>query len=308
MIGPAVSSPSFCKNETLVSELLQAFPEAHLNSDGRILKGDDLVGFLQGYQSIIVGTDPLTEEVISQLPDLKFVSKYGVGLDNVDEQALLARGIGLGWSGGVNRRSVSEMALSFLIGLCRNLYFTSHKLKAGEWDKRGGFQLTGKTVGIIGCGFVGEDLIRLLQPFECNILINDILDKSQICKKFGVRQVDLAELLKESDVISLHVPLTSDTRNMVNGEFLEAMQSHAFLVNTSRGPVVDERALAAALKQGLIAGAAIDVYQVEPATDLEFLSLPNLVCTPHIGGNAKEAVLAMGRSAIEHLRAWAAKR
>ncbi|MCB1170852.1 MAG: phosphoglycerate dehydrogenase, partial [Leptospiraceae bacterium] len=288
-----MSSPSFCKNETLVSELLESFPEAHLNREGHILKGDELAEFLQGYEAIIVGTDPLDEAVISQLSELKFVSKYGVGLDNVDQEALRARGIGLGWSGGVNRRSVSEMALSFMIGLCRNLYFTSQKLKSGQWDKQGGFQLSGKTVGIIGCGFVGEDLIRLLQPFECNILINDILDKSQICKKFGVRQVDLAELLKESDVISLHVPLTSDTRNMVNGEFLEAMQSHAFLVNTSRGPVVDERALAAALKQGLIAGAAIDVYQVEPATDLEFLSLPNLVCTPHIGGNAKEAVLAM---------------
>ena len=189
------------------------------------------------------------------------------------------------------------MALAFMIGLCRNLFLTSTKLRGGEWDKRGGFQLSEKTVGIIGCGHVGHDLLQLLQPFGCNVLIYDILDKSDVCKEFGARQVSLDELLETSDVVSLHVPLTDQTREMVNATFLQQMQNHAYLINTSRGYVVKESDLSAALKSGVIAGAALDVYQREPADDLDFLSLPNLVCTPHIGGNAVEAVLAMGRSA-----------
>lgn len=308
MIGPAVSSPSFCKNETLVSELLQRFPEAKLNREGAIMKGAELVEFYAGYESIIVGTDPLTEDVIAQLPDLRFVAKYGVGLDNVDQEALARRGIGLGWTGGVNRRSVSEMALAFMIGLCRNLFFTNTKLKQGVWDKRGGFQLSEKTVGILGCGHVGQDLIALLQPFQCEILICDILDKTEVCARYGAAQVSQDELLARSDLVSLHVPLTEQTRGMVNHDFLKKMRNKAYLINTSRGPVVDESALSRALREGTIAGAAVDVYQIEPATDRDFLSLENLVCTPHIGGNAVEAVLAMGRSAIEHLKAWADKK
>ena len=307
MIGPAVSAASFCKNSQLIEELTADFPDAKLNRTGSVIQGHELIEFLSGYRAAIVGTELISEQILDSLPSLEFIAKYGVGLDNIDQQALKRRGIGLGWTGGVNRRSVSEMALAFMIGLCRNLFLTSTKLRGGEWDKRGGFQLSEKTVGIIGCGHVGHDLLQLLQPFGCNVLIYDILDKSDVCKEFGARQVSLDELLETSDVVSLHVPLTDRTREMVNATFLQQMQNHAYLINTSRGYVVKESDLSAALKSGVIAGAALDVYQREPADDLDFLSLPNLVCTPHIGGNAVEAVLAMGRSAIFHVRDWAAK-
>ena len=307
MIGPAVSAASFCKNSQLIEELTADFPDAKLNRTGSVIQGQELIEFLSGYRAAIVGTELISQQILDSLPSLEFIAKYGVGLDNIDQQALKRRGIGLGWTGGVNRRSVSEMALAFMIGLCRNLFLTSTKLRGGEWDKRGGFQLSEKTVGIIGCGHVGHDLLQLLQPFGCNVLIYDILDKSDVCKEFGARQVSLDELLETSDVVSLHVPLTDQTREMVNATFLQQMQNHAYLINTSRGYVVKESDLSAALKSGVIAGAALDVYQREPADDLDFLSLPNLVCTPHIGGNAVEAVLAMGRSAIFHVRDWAAK-
>lgn len=305
MQGPAVASPSFSKNETLVDELIAIFPDAKINLEGRILGGDELVEYCRGYESIILGTEKLDDSVIERLPELQFVAKYGVGLDNVDQDSLQRRGIRLGWSGGVNRRSVSEMALAFMIGLSRNLFLTSQKLKNGEWDKRGGFQLTEKTVGIIGCGFVGEDLIRLLEPFQCQILICDILDKSELCSLYSARQVSMEDLLAEADLVTLHVPLTEKTEGMVNRDFLARMKRQAYLINTSRGGVINEAALVEGLKTGAIAGAAIDVYQREPASDNPLLSLPNLIGTPHIGGNAREAVLAMGRSAIEHLRVWA---
>ena len=304
MIGPAVSAASFCKNESLIQELLSDFPDARLNQSGRILQSDELIDFFSGYKSAIVGTERISDEILERLPNLKFIAKYGVGLDNIDELALKKRGIGLGWTGGVNRRSVSEMALAFMIGLCRNLFFTSEKLRQGQWYKQGGFQLTEKTVGIVGCGFVGTDLISLLQPFECNVLLYDILDKSDVCKQTGARQVELKELLAKSDLVSLHVPLTETTREMVDESFLSQMKEHAFLINTSRGAVVKESDLEMALQEGVIAGAALDVFQIEPPTKMSLLSLPNLVCTPHIGGNAVEAVLAMGRSAISHIKGY----
>jgi phosphoglycerate dehydrogenase-like enzyme len=304
MVGPVVTSPSFSKNELLVSELRRSFPDAKINSDGGILRDRQLIEYCLGYEAMILGTERLSKDVIDSLPDLKFVAKYGVGLDNVDQEALASRGIGLGWTGGVNRRSVSEMALCFMIGLCRNILSTSYKLKSGEWDKRGGFQLSQKTVGIVGCGFIGTDLLELLQPFGCKILICDVEDRSEQCRRFGARQCDFYELLQQSDIVTLHVPLTPDTRQMMNEETLGRMKESAFLINTSRGGVLDEAALASALSDGKIAAAAVDVYGEEPSQENPLHSLPNFIGTPHIGGNAKEAVLAMGRSAIRHLQDW----
>ena len=172
------------------------------------------------------------------------------------------------------------------------------------WDKDGGHQLSGKTVGIIGCGHIGSDVVRLLSPFSCNILVNDIVSKEDFCLEQGISEVSLNEVVKKSDIISLHVPLTELTRQMVNESFFQRMRSTAFLVNTCRGEVVNQGSLKNALSKRVIAGAALDVFIEEPPTDAEFLSLPNLMVTPHIGGNSKEAVETMGRSAINHLTSF----
>ncbi|MCB1324859.1 MAG: phosphoglycerate dehydrogenase [Spirochaetales bacterium] len=302
-----VCSVSFSKNRELVAELHAHFPEAGLNDAGTILSGSKLIDYLGGVEAAIVGTEKINREIIDALPELKFIAKYGVGLDNLDSEYARAKGIGIGWQGGVNRRSVSELALGFMLGLSRNIFFSGLALKAGRWEKEGGFQLTGKTVGIVGCGFTGTDLARLLVPFGCRILICDILDKGDVVaelKASGLQcaQADLSVLLGECDLISLHVPLTGQTSGMVNPDFLRSMKRSSFLINTSRGGVVEQEALKSALQSNQIAGAAIDVFAIEPPDDLELLSLPNLMVTPHIGGNAREAVLAMGRSAIQALR------
>ena len=166
----------------------------------------------------------------------------------------------------------------------------------------GGMLLSEKCIGIIGCGHIGTDLVHLLQPFNCRIMICDILDKREVVETYGVNQVSLDELLAEADIVSLHVPLTELTHFMVDEAFLQQMKPSAYLINNSRGSVVKQEALKKVLQQKIIAGAALDVYESEPPEDLEFLSLPNLMVTPHIGGNADEAVLAMGRSAINHLK------
>jgi phosphoglycerate dehydrogenase-like enzyme len=251
---------------------------------------------------VILGLEKMDRSVLAQLNNLKIVAKYGVGLDNLDVEAAKELGIAVGWTGGINKRSASEQALGFMLGLSRNLFFSSFPLKNGKWEKEGGRQLSGSCVGIIGCGHIGTDVIHLLQPYNCRILICDLLDKIGVANTYGASQVPLSKLLTEADVVSLHVPLTELTHYMVNEDFLKKMKHTVYLVNNSRGPVVKQEDLKMALTQNTIAGAALDVFESEPPEDLEFLALPNLMVTPHIGGNANEAVLAMGRSSINHLK------
>lgn len=297
-----VTPPAFCNSPILVAELCRSFPNAVLNKMGRYLTEPELVGFLSEADAAIVGRDVITEKILRPLtPRLKIIAKYGVGLDNVDEKALARHHVALGWTGGVNKRSVAELTLCFMLGLCHNVFLNGLALKRNHWQKDGGVQIAGKTVGIVGCGNVGQEVVRLLQPFGCHFLVNDIVDKSDFCHHTGAIPATIDELVRDADIISLHVPLTDLTNRMVNAALIERMKPGAFLVNTSRGEVVDQQALKKALQEKKIGGAALDVFTDEPPTDAEFLALPNLMVTPHIGGNALEAVEAMGRSAIDHL-------
>jgi phosphoglycerate dehydrogenase-like enzyme len=297
-----VTSRSFSRHPILKQELLALFPNSLFNTDGPPTGLPNIVGFLKDADGVILGLEEMDRHVLQQLENVKMIAKYGVGLDNLDVSSARELGITIGWTGGVNKRSASEQALGFMLGLSRNLFFSSFPLKNGKWEKEGGSFLTGKTVGIIGCGHIGADLIYLLQPFNCQILICDILDKSGVVDTYGATQVLQDELLAEADIISLHVPLTELTQGMVNDEFLQKMKPTAYLINNSRGPVVNQKALKNALQGKIIAGAALDVFDSEPPDDIEFLDLPNLMVTPHIGGSANEAILAMGRSAISHLK------
>jgi len=297
-----VTSRSFSRNSILANELLEFFPDSVFNMDGPWAGLPNIEEFLSDADGVILGLETMDLPILKKLSNVQIIAKYGVGLDNLDVNAAKKLGIKVGWSGGVNKRSASEQALGFMLGLSRNLFFTSFPLKKGEWVRGGGGFLTGKTIGIIGCGFIGMDLIYLLQPFNCKILICDILDKTDVENTYGVQQVSQEQLLKESDIISLHVPFTKLTKNMVNEKFLVNMKTTAYLINNSRGQVVNQQALGLALKNNIISGAALDVFEPEPPVDLSFLALPNLMVTPHIGGSAEEAILAMGRSAIKHLK------
>ncbi len=297
-----VISPSFSKNSTLSSQILFTFPNTTLNISGMRFNKEELIKYLQNADAAIVGLETIDDDVLSACQNIKIIAKYGVGLDNIDIEACQKRGIAIGWSGGVNKLSVAEMVLGFMLMLCRNLYITANQLQGGVWNKSGGFQLSGKTVGIIGFGFIGQEVARLLAPFGCELLINDIADKRAEIAFFGAKAAIKDEIFEKADFITIHTPLTDETRNLIDVSTLKKIKNSAFVINTARGGIVDEVALKEALKNGDIAGAAIDAYLEEPPGDMELLTLPNLICTPHIGGNANEAVLAMGRSAIWHLR------
>lgn len=295
-----VSTVAFSVNKILVDNLREFFYDAEINEKGIRIPESELANYYKDADGIIVGLEKITRELLDKLPKLKIIAKYGVGLDNIDIQACKDRNITIGWTGGVNKRSVAEMTVGFMLALCRNLYLTSNQLKLGNWNKNGGYQLTGKTVGIIGAGNIGREVISLLTVFQCKILINDIIEIEDIIGN-NVSIVDKNTLYSESDFISIHTPLTNDTENLIDLQAISKMKKSAFLINTARGGIVNENDLKIALQKNMISGAALDVYSFEPPVDSELLSLPNLISTPHSGGNANEAVLAMGFSAIEHL-------
>src|SRR4030095_6869086 len=170
----AVASRSFARNPTLRAELSAKYSDVTYTQSAEVIGGAELVALLRGHDRAIVGLERVDDAILSQVPELKIISKYGVGLDAIDRQAIRRRGVRLAWTGGVNRRSVSELTLSFAIALLHRVPETHAALRKGEWLKLVGRQLTGKLFGIIGCGFVGQDLVKLLAPFECRVLAHDI--------------------------------------------------------------------------------------------------------------------------------------
>jgi len=297
----AVCEPAFSRHPQLKEELLARYPDATFNEDGRTLAGQGLIAFLRGHDRAITGTQVMNDAVFAALPELKVVSKWGVGLNTVDLAAMARHRVRLGWTAGVNRLSVAELTLSFMIALLRHLPAASRGVRTGNWRRWIGRHLSGRTVGLIGCGQIGKEVVRLLAPFGCRILAHDIRDYAEFYAAHGVEPVGLEDLLRRAEVVSLHIPQTPSTRGLIDARLLGLMRSDAVLVNTARGGIVDEAALKSALSCGHLAAAAFDVFAVEPPEDRELLDLPNFVATPHIGGSAMEAILAMGRAAIDGL-------
>ena len=297
----AITSRSFSKHPILRKEVLKLYPDAKFNDEGLSLYGDSLVKFLKGYEKAITALEVIDEKILSELPDLKVIGKYGVGLDMLDLHAIKKFGIKLGWSGGVNKRSVSELVISFAIYLLHRAAFANDEVKNGKWYQVKGRQLSGCTVGIIGCGHVGKDLVRLLQPYNCKILVNDILDFKDFCKQNNILAVGLDELMKKSDVVTLHLPLDKSTENIISEDRLKMLKANAVIINIARGGLIDEKALKQLLLKNKIAGAALDVFAIEPPIDTELAFMNNVIITPHIGGSTEEAILGMGMAAIEGL-------
>ena len=299
----AVASRSFSRNPVLRAELAAKYHAVTFSDSPSVLEGDALIAMLGGHDRAIIGLEKIDDEVLTHVPELRVISKYGVGLDRVDLPALARHGVRLAWTGGVNRRSVAELTLAFAIALLHRVPESSLTLRGGRFRPLVGRQLTGRVVGIIGCGFVGQDLVALLAPFGCRVLAHDIRDYPAFYAAAGVEAVGLDRLLSDAEIVTLHVPLDASTRGMIGAAELARMQRGAFLINAARGGLVNEPALLEALSTGHLAGAAFDVFEMEPEANPELLALPTFLATPHIGGSTAEAQLAMGRAAIEGLEA-----
>jgi phosphoglycerate dehydrogenase-like enzyme len=297
----AVASHSFGKNPTLRRELLQRYPNAVFNETGHPLEGEALVRFLGGHERAITGLEVLDEALFRSLPRLRLVSKYGVGLDMIDLPAARRHGVSVRWTPGVNRQSVAELTIAFMLALGRTLVPLAREMPEGGWRRPGGRQLSSAVVGILGCGHVGQQVAQLCSAFGARILAHDVRRYDDFYREHAITPVPLDALLSDCDILTIHVPLDSTTRGLIGAAEIARMKRSAFLINTARGGIVDEVGLKDALIAGRIAGAALDVYAIEPPPNRDLLGLPNFIGTPHIGGSTEEAVLAMGRAAIAGL-------
>jgi D-3-phosphoglycerate dehydrogenase len=300
----AVITPLFSRSTELMQTLTSTFSEVKHNADNTLKTKADLIAFLQDVDGAIVGREKIDDEILSACPKLKILSRYGVGLDNLDLEAMKKRGVELGWTGGTNSNSVAEITLSFMLSLIRNLHVATTLLKQHTWKVNGGSELSGKTIGLFGFGNIAKRVVELLAPFHCNILVCNRTHNEQETLKYGITYASKERIIEEADIISIHLPLTPESENLFSTHEFKAMKKSAFIINTARGGIIDEEALKVALKTGEIAGAGLEAFLVEPPQDWELIDLPNLVCTPHLGGNSKESILAMGYSCIDHLKAF----
>jgi phosphoglycerate dehydrogenase-like enzyme len=297
-----VSAATPCSHPVMRQIILDAYPEARLVNDERITDEDRLIEYLSGCDAAIVGFEPLTDKVLSALPDLKVVAKFGAGCETIDFDALKAHGVRFGYTFGVNKLSVAELTLSFMINALRWITPLNQSMRAGERPRyRNGELLTGRTVGVHGCGNIGKEVIGLLKPFNCTILSCDVKEYPEFYAEHEVIAVSFDELLERSEVLTLHLPKTQSTRGLYTREVLERMRPEAVLVNTCRGEIVDEEALADRLETEALRAACFDVFAVEPAENDRLLNLPNFLATPHIGASTEETRVAMAEAALRGL-------
>ena len=257
------------------------------------IKPDQLSSIAKNYDILVVRSrTKITKQIIASAPTLKIIARVGVGLDNIDVDEAKARNIRVINSPEAAANAVSELVLGLMLALARNIPFADIETKKGNWIKKNltGIELRGKYLGIMGVGNIGRNIGRLGNALRMNLIGYDIFPISKdFIKEVGLIVTDFDTLLESADFITCHVPLTTVTKKMFNKEKFSKMKPTAFLINTSRGEVIDENALHDALRDGKIAGAALDVYETEPPTNGMLMKLPNVICTPHIGAQTKEA-------------------
>ena len=273
------------------------------------ISAKELLAIVGDYNAVIVRSrTKLTKEAIDKAKNLRIIGRAGAGLDNIDLEAADANEIEVLNTREAATNAVAELAIGLMFSLARKIHFGDASIRRGEWNKDAlmGFELNGKTLGVIGLGGIGTRTARIAKGIGMKIVVSDKFDISkEVLAELESTQLDLDELLRVSDIVTPHVPLDATTRHMIDGRRLSLMKRSAFLVNTSRGAVVDEEALYHALSSGGIAGAALDVFEAEPPLESKITSLQNVVLTPHIGAQTFEAQeLAASRLAEKIVQAY----
>jgi D-3-phosphoglycerate dehydrogenase len=296
-----VTPTSFGRGDpTLKTELEAQVGEIVYNTTGRPLTSADLANLLPGCDGYVAGLDTVDRAAIFAADCRKVIARYGVGVDNVDLGAARERGITVTNGPGANSVSVAELAIGMMLSLARNITEACAATRRGEWPRLNGISLEGKRVGLLGLGAIGKQVARRLFGFDCRILAYEPFPDLAFAQQYGVELVAQDELLAQADFLSLHLPLLPETANLVNEPFLARMKPGAFLINTSRGELIDEPALVDALKSGRLRGAALDAFIVEPPeAGNPLLSLPQVLLTPHTGAHTDGAIRNMGRMAVE---------
>lgn len=286
----------------VVSDQLHPLARARLAASAEIVDVDGtdvpaLLAAVAGADALVVRSETqVTPEVIAAGPGLRVIARAGVGVDNIDIPAATAAGVLVLNAPGANATSAGEHTIGLLLALTRRITEANATLHAGVWDRKRyrPVDLAGRTVGVVGLGHVGSIVASRLRAFEMNVIAYDPQISPARFDELGVRPVGLDELYATSDVVTFHVPVTPETTRMLNFETIRQLRPGVIVLNVARGEIVDQEALAAALRDGHIAGAAVDVFPVEPTTTSPLFGLPHVVVTPHIGGSSAEALAAIG--------------
>lgn len=254
---------------------------------------------------IVRSATKVDEELISRASALKAIGRAGVGVDNIDLRAASDRGIAVFNAPGGNTVAAAELTMALMLSLVRRVTEADRSMRQGEWDRAAfqGVELRGRTLGLVGAGRIGSEVATRCRAFGMDVLVYDPYLTAERAVGMGARLVELDYLLENADVISCHVPLSDETRGMIDSAAISKMKDGVFLINASRGGVISEEALVDALNHGAIAGAALDVYETEPLpADSPLRSAPNLVHTPHLGASTKEAQVGVATEVAEAIR------
>ena len=294
----AVTSGLFAAMPDMAAKLRETYPDAKIVQGRPPVAPADIIEFVKGHDVVVAGIEPYTEEVLDGLPELRVIACCSAGVDHLDPQLLKDRGIAMGWIPGVNKYAVSEMALCFMIDILREFHTNTARLMAGRWSRARGKLLRHRTVGIHGCGNIGKEVVKLLQPFECRILACDRVDYPEFYAEYGVEAVGPEQLWAESEILTVHLPRNSSTLGLYTADVLDRLRPGAYVVNTARGRIFDEAALRERLEDSRLAAAAFDVFAVEPPDSFDLMQLPNFLATAHIGAGAEEAWRAMAEAGM----------
>jgi phosphoglycerate dehydrogenase-like enzyme len=268
---------------------------------------DELIKLLEGVDAAIVSTDPFDAAVLEAADRLRVIARVGVGTDSIDLAAAARRGVAVCTTPGANTESTADHTIALMLAALRRVPQHDRAVRGGAWERTGaatGWELSGATVGLIGCGAIGRAVLRRLSGFDVRALVFDPYAEAAL----GAERAPLERLLRESDVVSLHLPLTRATRGLLDRRRLGLLPSRAVLVNTARGGLIDEEALVEALDRGALRAAALDVLALEPPGFTRLRELPNVILSPHVAGLSERSVHEMTRRATDAVLAVLAGR
>lgn len=250
---------------------------------------------------LIIGSHLLTEKAICQAKNLRLICKHGVGLDNIDLNMAKKYGITVTNTPGTNSNAVADLTMGLMLDVARRISYGAMEVKTGKWEKIIGYDIYGKTLGLVGFGAIARNVAKRATGFDMRVLAYDPFVKEKPINFEFVKLVDLEEILAESDFISIHVPLTEQTRGLFGSDEFARMKKGSYIINTARGGIIDEHALYEAIKSKHIAGAGLDVTEKEPPTGSLLLTLDNVTIVPHIGMYSKEAINAVSMICAENI-------
>lgn len=299
LVTPTSMQPG--KSSRALEELRAFSNDLVFNTTGKPLTEDELLPLLQDCDGYIAGLDFVTEKVLKSCKNLKAISRYGAGYDRVDIAAAKALSIPVTNTPGVNAEAVGELAFGLILSVARKIPYLHASTRQGGWVRSTGMELKGKTIGIMGLGAIGKVVARCAKGFDMTVMAYDPYINEEYCKNNAIKSNTFDEVLEQSDVISLHLPLIDTTQHLFDAAALARMKPSAILVNTSRGGIIDEDAAYDALKNGRLGGLALDAFEIEPPANSPLFTLDNVVATPHTGAHTAEATENMADLSVRNL-------